>query len=435
MPVLAIAVLAAVPLLALVAVAGLRAPIGVLLAAYGFILPFGSGWTLPIGLPSPFNSVSSLAGMVVVLAMLTHLVLTRESAHEITPAVPAWLTFAALAGMSIAWSVNPGETGTEFFILISLLTVYVVTMLMPISRLDLSRFEIGVAAGGAVEGAYAIVLLMTSGLQQTRRDVSRFSTAGGVGQQADANITAATLILPFAIALGRALRAESRIERVGFGIAAALAGTGIVLTGSRGGMLAALVTLLALVLTQERRLKAFSVVLMLGLVASLSLLVAPATLRNHITRSTSSGRTDIWRTGIAACPKYCWVGGGWGAFPTIYQESLHTNPNAKGLDRPFVAHNIWISAILEVGVLGLAVLLLALGLVARDIMRVPRAVRGPPLAALAGVLVASTFLSTLSFKYFWLVMAYAGIVTLVHAPRRAAATHRVWAGELRPVHP
>ena len=428
-----LAVLTALPLVGLIVVAGLRAPIGVLLAAYGAILPLGSGITIPVGLPSPFNSVTSVAGMLVVIAMLLHLVLTKQSARDISPTVPAWLTFAAFAGMSIAWSVNPSQTGSEFFLLISLLAVYVVAMLMPISQRDLSHFEIGVAGGGAVAGAYAIVLALTSSLQLTRRNVSRFSTAGGVGESTDANITAATLILPFAIAVGRALRAENRTERLLFGIAGALTGAGIILTGSRGGMLAALVTLLVLLFEHSERARAVVAIVFLSALASLALVVAPTSLRKHISRSTSSGRTDIWRTALAACPTYCWAGAGWGSFPTVYQDTLHTNPSAKGLDRPFVAHDIWISAIIELGVAGLVALLIALGIVLRDILRVPRMRRGPPLAAFLGILVASTFLSTLSFKYFWLVMIYAGFVAMVHAPRHTAVRERVAMVELRPV--
>jgi len=428
-----IAALTALPLLALLLVAGLRAPVGVLLAAYGAILPLGSGVTLPVGLPSPFNSVTSVGGMLVVIAMLLHLVLTKQSAREISPTVPAWLTFAAFAGMTIAWSVNPAQTGREFFLLISLLAVYVVAMLMPISERDVRHFEVGVAAGGAVAGAYAIILGLTSSLQLTRRNVPRFSTAGGVGESTDANITAATLILPFAIAVGRALRAQSRGERTLFGIAAALTGAGIILTGSRGGMLAALVTVFVLLFEHNRRARAVLAVVVLAALASLALTIAPTALRRHITRSNSSGRTDIWRTALAACPTYCWTGAGWGTFPTVYQNTLHTNPNAKGLDRPFVAHNIWISAAIEIGVGGLVALLFALGVVARDILRLPRRYRGPPLAAFLGILVASTFLSTLSFKYFWLVMIYAGLVTLVYAPRHVVTRERVPTGTLQPV--
>jgi len=418
---------AALPLLVLILSAGLRSPIGVLLAAYAAILPLGSSVTLSVGLPAPFNSLTSLVGIAVVLAMIVHLSLARVSARTIVSAVPAWTTFTALCGMSIAWSVDPAQTASEFFLLLSLLGLYVVTMMMPVSRRDLAKLELGIVVGGAVAGAYALLLLATSSLQLTRRDIPRFSTAGGVGQQADPNITAATLVLPLAVALGRSLRAGTLRERFAFGAAAALSAAAIVLTGSRGGMLAGVVTILIVMFDSEHRRKAFTIVGVAAIVVGLIFANAPEDLRRRVNRTGSSGRTDIWRTGLAACGTYCWAGSGLGTFPTVYQNTLHTDPSAKGMDFPFVAHNIWISAAVETGVVGLVLLAFALALVCRDLLRLPRAFRGPPLAGFVGVLVASFFLSSLGFKYFWFAMIYAGLTTLVHSPRLESAVrpHRI----------
>jgi len=429
---LVLAVLAALPLLVIALIVGLRAPVRVLLASYALILPIGSSITLPIGVPPPFNTVTTVAGLVVLVGMLGHLMIGRRSARQVLPAVPAWMLFTALAGMSIAWSVDPTQTAKSFLVLVSLLVFYVVAMLMPVEPRDVSRFEEAVIAGGALAGVYGIMLLGTSGLQLTQRDIPRFATAGGVGEGTDPNITAATLILPLALALSRALHAKTLGGRLAFGGASGIIGAGIVLTGSRGGMLAALVTLFVVGLTSERRKTAAIVSVAAALVAGITLASAPETLRTRVFQSWSSGRTDIWRTGLAACETYCWSGAGWGTFPTIYQNTLHTDPNTKGLDRPFVAHNIYISAALEIGVIGLVLMLFSVGLVARDLIRLPRAVRGPPIAALAGLMVASMFLTTVTFKYFWLVMIYAGLVTLAHAKRERAA-RPAWVQALQPI--
>jgi O-antigen ligase len=430
MPVLA--VLAALPLVAFAFVVGLRAPVRVLLAAYAFVLPVGSGITLSIGVPAPFNTVSSLFGLAVLCGMLAHLMLGRRSARQILPAVPAWLIFAALAGFSIAWSVNPSQTAKTFLVLVSLIAFYVVAMLMPVEPRDVSRFEEAVVAGGALAGLYGIVLLGTSGLQLTRRDVPRFATAGGVGEGTDPNITAATLILPLALALSRALRAKTTGARAAFGVASALIGIGIVLTGSRGGLIAALVSVIVVGLTSGQRRKALAIALTVVIAGGITMASAPETLRTRIFKSWSSGRTDIWRTGLAACDRYCWAGSGWGTFPTVYQDTLHTDPGAKGLDRPFVAHNIYISAAIEIGIVGLALMLFAVALVAWDLVRLPKDIRGPPFGALAGLLVASMFLTTVTFKYFWLVMIYAGLTTLAHA-KREQVSRPEWVRSLKPI--
>jgi O-antigen ligase len=404
----------------------------VLLAAYAFILPVGSGITLPLGIPAPFNTVSTLAGLAVLCGMLAYLMLGHRSARQLLPAVPAWMIFAALAGFSVAWSVNPAATGRTFLVLVSLIGFYVVAMLMPVEPRDVSRFEEAVVAGGALAGLYGLALLGTSGLQLTRRDIPRFATAGGVGEGTDPNITAATLILPLALAVSRTLRAKTPGARAAFGLASALIGIGIVLTGSRGGMLAALVSVIVVGLTSGQRRKAASIAVAVIVAAGITMASAPETLRTRIFNSWSSGRTDIWRTGLAACDRYCWAGSGWGTFPTVYQDTLHTDPDTKGLDRPFVAHNIYISAAIEIGIFGLALMLFAIALVAWDLVRLPKDIRGPPFGALAGLLVASMFLTTVTFKYFWLVMIYAGLTTLAHA-KHEQATRPAWVRALKPM--
>lgn len=427
----ALAVLAALPVLVIALIAGLRAPVRVLLAAYAFILPLGSSIKLPLGLPSPFDTVSSLAGLVVLVGMLGHLTLGRRSARNVLPAVPAWMLFAAFSGLSIAWSVDPASTARAFMVLVSLLLFYVVAMLLPADREDVSRVEEAIVAGGAVAGLYGMALLATSGLQLTRRDIPRFAVAGGVGEGTDPNITAATLVLPFALALSRALRAKTPGSRALFSGAAAITGIGIMLTGSRGGMLATLVSAAVVLVQSEHRRKATIMLLSIGLVGTITFLAAPTQLRTRVFKSWSSGRTDIWRTGLAACERYCWAGAGWGTFPTVYLDELHTNPGARGLDRPFVAHNIYISAALETGVIGFGLMMFAIAISIRDMFRLPRGVRAPPLAGLAGLLVASMFLTTLTFKYFWLVMIYAGLMSQAHA-RREQAVRRAWARALQP---
>jgi O-antigen ligase len=428
----ALAVLAALPVLVIALIAGLRAPVRVLLASYAFILPLGSSITLPGGLPSPFNTVSSLAGLLVLVGMFGHLALGRRSARHLLPAVPAWMMFTAFAGLSIAWSVDPAATAKAFLVLATLLLFYVVAMLLPAEPPDVARVEEAIIGGGVVAGLYGLVLLATSGLQLTRRDIPRFATAGGVGEGTDPNITAATLVLPFALALSRALRSRTAAGRAGFGAAAGIIGIGIMLTGSRGGMLAALVSAFVALVASEHRRKGAIVLLIVGLAGTITFIAAPKQLRTRVFQSWSSGRTDIWRTGLSACERYCWAGAGWGTFPTVYLDELHTNPGARGLDRPFVAHNIYISAALETGVIGFGLMMFAIGISVRDLFRLPRAVRAPPLAGIAGLMVASMFLTTVTFKYFWLVMIYAGLMSHAYS-RREHVARPAWSRALQPI--
>lgn len=421
-----------VPLIVVVAVAGLRWPLRFMFAAYAFILPFGSGIELPIGMPPPFNTLSTLIGLFATLAILAHLALVPRRANRIHPSVPLWLIFTGIAGLTFIWSANPADRGDDYAVLVSLVALYVAASLMPVEREDVDRIEKGIAGGGAVTGIYALVLLATGSLPQTGGGTPRFATAGGAGEGGtDPNITAAALLLPLAIAAARAIRAEeSRRGRILFGISGALAGAAILLTGSRGGLLAGVVILAMLTINEGRRV-------VIGWLAGgavaltvLTLSLAPGALIGHLGKETSSGRTDIWRVGLSACQSYCLTGSGWSTFQDVYRDALGDTPNAREFGFKPKAHNVFLRLAIETGILGLAVAIAALILHLREAALLPRAVRGPPLAGIVGVLIANMFLSNIDFKYFWVVLIYGTLTTLqgVEAEQRIRVAPR-----LRPV--
>ncbi len=45
---------------------------------------------------------------------------------------------------------------------------------------------------------------------------------------------------------------------------------------------------------------------------------------------SSSGRSNIWRVGLAAYPDYCALGSGWGTFPDVYEAT--TQPTSPGAE-------------------------------------------------------------------------------------------------------
>ena len=86
--------------------------------------------------------------------------------------------------------------------------------------------------------------------------------------------------------------------------------------------------------------------------------------RTFASATSSSGRLDIWQVGLAACADYCGIGSGWGTFPDVYAETQATVPGARvltGEEGSYQAHNLWLLAIVELGVAGLLLLLIGLG--------------------------------------------------------------------------
>jgi O-antigen ligase len=129
--------------------------------------------------------------------------------------------------------------------------------------------------------------------------------------------------------------------------------------------------------------------------------------QREVETTSSSGRTDIWRVGLAACPKYCPVGSGWGTFPDVYAETQASVPDAAvlvGKGGSYEPHNVWFLAAIELGVPGLLLLALVFVLTFVDAVRLPASLRGPPVAAFVATVFAALFLSNLEFKFFWMAI-------------------------------
>lgn len=419
MTTVALLVLGATPFVVLLAILGLRAPVGFLLLAYAAIVPFGSAIDLPLPLPPPFDTLSSVAGAAAITGMVAHLLLSRSSAPRLDRSMPIWLLFMGVAAISYAWSIAPRTTVREFLLLASGMGLFLLAGLMPATAREVRRIGTAVIAGATVASVLALGLLATGRTPVGRSGTPRFVITGD-----DPNHTAAGLLLPLALALGRALDSRMRAShRAAAAAASGLMGLGIVLTGSRGGLVAALIAVAVVALQDMRPARLMAAVVALVMVAGTAAVVAPPELGERLTSTSSTGRTDIWRLGLDACSQYCVLGSGWGTFPDVYQDEFVTNPRAGGFrDEGYRAHNIWLQAAVETGLLGAVLLVVAYALTLLTASRLPRDLRGPCVGALVGLAVASSLISNLIFKYFWLVPTY--VLVAAAASRRAAAAGR-----------
>lgn len=399
---------ALVPIVVAFVIASFREPMRIALPAYAVLIPFGSG--LSIGLPSAFGSVSSILGIVLGIALLVQLVTLRRSSHRISADVPVWLAFLGLTGATVFWSVAPQVTAASFLTFSSLVLLSVLLILSGVDRAELNRTESALVIGGVLAAAYGMAQLLFLGGLSTGEDGS---SARFGNDLLGPNNQAAAFLLPLAIALGRIAVRGGRIRAV-YILAATLLLGGVVLTGSRGGLLAAVVTMIAMIaLTRQGRralvVYALSGALLLGAVLVLN--PAGVGARQVQSDQTSSGRAEVWAVGLAACKDFCLTGSGWGTFPRVYALTRAFVPEARVLKRgtSYEAHNIWILAAIETGVLGLFLVTLGLALSIRTALRLPKRLRGPPLAALVGTVFSGIFLSNIEFKFFWIVLAYVAL--------------------------
>jgi O-antigen ligase len=408
-------VAACAPLLLAYVVACFRDPLRWALPPYAVLIPFSS---LLAVAPGPFGSVSSLLGLLLGVALVAQLVTTRRGSRMIPAEVPVWLVFLALCGLSISWSIAPRATIQSFAVLASLILLFVALTLTRFERDSFRLFETALVLGGVLVVCYGLAqLVFLGGLPAPDGRAARFGN-----DLLGANNQAAALLLPIAIAAGRSLTGTTRWRLV-HAAATLLLLFGVIMTGSRGGVLSTLVVLGAvLILSSARRVTVIMLAAAAAVLLAVVIVVRPGGVgERQLQETDSSGRSDIWAVGLQACRVYCLTGTGWGGFPAAYALEQAKVPEAEVLERgtAFEPHNILLLAVVEAGVLGLILVLVGLGIALLSAWRLPPSMRGPPVAALLGTLVSSFFLSNLGFKFFWAVLAYVAISGIMAATRRA----------------
>jgi O-antigen ligase len=412
---------ACAPLVVAFVVACFRDPLRYALPPYAVLIPFSS--LLSVG-PGPMGSVSTLLGLLLGAALLVQLVTTRRAAPFIYAAIPIWLAFLGLCGLSLYWSIAPRATADDFLVLAAQVLLFVALVLSRVDTAVLRRFENAMVLGAVLVVCYGLAQLFLLGGLPTGG-----SGSGRFGEDLlGANNQAAALLLPLALVTHRAL-AGARNRRMLYAALTALFLFGILMTGSRGGLVSSAVVVLAVVMFGAvRRATAVTLVAVAAVLVWVVLVANPAGIgARHINQAdSSSGRAEIWTVGLYSCPKYCLEGAGWGAFPTVYRQELASVSEARILTQgtSYEAHNIFLLALVEVGIPGLVLLLIGLAIPLVDAARLPRALRGPPLGALLGTIISSFLLSNLEFKFFWAVLAYVALASLAPVVEREDADTR-----------
>jgi O-antigen ligase len=427
---------------------GVARPTRTIIPLYAALVPMGGVFELPAPLPSPFNTLSSLVGAMAILATIVHIVLYGRTRIPTLP-VAVWLVFLAWCTVSAFWALRPRAALEEVFVAVPLVMLLVAVGMLRTNEEDVRSIQLAVVVGGASVGAYAVLLLMIGSALPIHGTAQRFSIATDPSQT-NPNQVAAMLLLPLLLALdmamwGRGPGGQPRTWRYVGGACSLLITVALILTGSRGGVIAAgtgflLILIFAWRWHPEVRRAVMGVVV--GTVMTIAVVgssyFAAAKLSSEgswVDRSSaplqrlirfeegSSGRTEIWATGVLACRSFCGWGVGLGNFPVVFTDLFATSGVGRnvGLDRP--GHALYLELAVEIGLVGLTLLGLAL---AAEWIAVRRTGRiAPALAAsLVALLVVDAFESFIWFKYFWLLFMVVRVAEGAMATDRAA--RRPW---------
>jgi O-antigen ligase len=252
--------------------------------------------------------------------------------------------FVSWSALSVAWADSSGTAigSTSRFVLDALLFPIVFGA---IRRREHFQWIVAAFVIGAVMSA-VIGLLQSGGAR----------LAGGIGDpDGEAALLAAALMLD--VGLIATLPRDSAAKTLAV-IGALIMGLGLLDTGSRGGFVAlAAVLVAAVVLGGRWRGRAAALVVIVAIVTPVYLFVlAPSAAVQHLSSSSSSGRTDLWKVGLKMFEANPIAGVGSGNFTVA---SIHYVQQAGDITRadlivdvPHAAHNTYLEIIDELGIPG-----------------------------------------------------------------------------------
>lgn len=380
-------------------------------------------WNIPVGRAVRWAALAELAVLAIACA-----VLSRSRARPGAIAV-VMAAFGALALLSTLWSVDPELTLGRALSLLAVLVTAGSIAFAALRRPEMVEqvvlaLLVGVvvlAVGGLLDLWYdsdrAIV-------PATTQSPARYSGLGG-----NPNMMAMLIALVLPAAVWALVEASSRAKRVVAAASLVLLYGSLVASGSRGALVGALLGTLVLALGLSRaqlRIAGAAVVLFFAGVGLMEIpqtartnpvirfdIVPPTTpslgpgdaqqllpLENEVgfpvqgdepfqrTLFTSSGRLDAWEGTLTQARDRPVAGYGFGTEDEVFVDRYYLHYSA-------LVENAYLGTVLQLGLVGLGLLLAALVLVALRLARlgrVPPQIRGPA-AACGGALVCGLSLA------------------------------------------
>lgn len=371
----------------------------------------------------PGLGLAKVAGGALALSWLAKVVSDPASRRFIWTDYPvlsaALAAFLAWGVLSAVWAPLPGaalDTSFRYLLNAALLPiVYTAVRNANDARIVVIAFVVG----AAVTATLGIVSPPTGGGVDGRLT----STIG------DPNEVAATLAAGFMLAIGVSFGSPvGSLSRFALRTSAALCLIALLLTLSRGGLLALIAALLlAPFLAQNRPRAAAGVLALLVTAVVMVMTLAPAGAMDRFTaRDGGSGRTDIWTVATRMINENPVAGVGNGNFITSASDYVLA-PGALHDKRTLstegsVAHNIYLEVWAELGVIGLMLfLMILLGCLGAAIGASRRALHSGDRAtaalaaslalALIALMTAYFFLSEQHGNKFWIILAFCPAVS------------------------
>jgi O-antigen ligase len=326
-----------------------------------------------------------------------------------------WVTF------SVIWSVDPAETVGSFgFWWIS------AAILLVVSTSLTRRRHLAMVCAAFVAGALISVMVGYIPGIDVPSDVAGSSEAGRLaGSYGDPNFLAAGIVPAIALTVGLGATTSVPRRRALLLACAVVLAAGLLASGSRGGLLAAVTIAVGTLFVARGHRRAIFAVFVAAL--ALGVLWTAATSSSNLDRvrhfDTGNGRVDLWTIALRMGRAQPVNGVGLGGFPDASAAYLRRPGRLQSgqlgaqlvLEKPHEAHNTYLQLFAETGVVGLGLFVAAIILALKaSWMAAQRFERGGDrryaalarsvLLAQVAALIAAAFITNPTDKRMWILL-------------------------------
>jgi hypothetical protein len=393
-----------------------RWPIHVSLGIYAFLIPFDP--ILALGGGTTGTTLTKLVGIGAIAILLAMGLIGRRLVRPPQAAL-WWSLFILWGALSAVWAADTEEVLLRLPMAVSLLFLYLVVVSVNVSEEELSSVCLFTILGGIVASAFTIYFYQSGILYEGTGRASLVFWE----REANPNTLSFSLIMPIGLGIYRYTIASRFWKKILYLVAITVMVAGFFLTMSRGPLLGLVIFLLmySIFLRSPRKLTIPLVLLVLVLIAMPEMFYARL---NLIKDPTGAGRLGIWQDGWLLVQHYWTIGAGLSNYPVVEHRLVGVWKSA---------HNIYLTSLVELGIIGFSFLVLALWSNLRWSRSILSAVQDEPLrrnggphvgylieAISLGLLAAAFFQDVIWRKAFW--FAWMLMILAWHAKRPGSKT-------------